>query len=159
MPFAPSDMTLTSSAFDTHGDIPAKHTGEGRDVSPELSWTEPPRGTRSFALICHDPDAPLVSPGGTYGFVHWVLYGIPASVRSLSEGAKEHTAGINDMGKKAYGGPMPPEGHGPHKYYFWIIALDDELDLEPGLTMWELLERIEPNIIGMNRLVGTYQRG
>ena len=79
MGFALSDMTLTSSAFDHGGGIPKQHTGEGTDVSPALSWSGAPDGTASFALICHDPDAPLISPGN-YGFVHWVLYGIPGSV-------------------------------------------------------------------------------
>lgn len=158
MGFAPSDMTLTSPAFNNGGSIPRKHTGEGEDVSPALSWSDPPDGTRSFALICHDPDAPLVSPG-TYGFVHWVLYGIPASVTELSEGTGEYTPGSNNFGKKAYGGPMPPPGHGTHHYFFWLLALDAEPDLGPGLTMWELLEKIEPNVLGMNRLVGTYARG
>lgn len=159
MGFAPSDMQLTSSAFDALAAIPAKHTGEGEDVSPALAWVDAPEGTKSFAVICHDPDAPLVSPNGTYGFVHWVLYNIPASVNSLAEGSKEHTEGKTDFGKAQYNGPMPPEGHGTHHYYFWVLALDKELNLEPGLTMWEFLEKSEPNVIGMNRLIGTYKRG
>lgn len=157
MPFALSDMQLTSSAFDKHGAIPAKHTGEGADVSPELSWSGAPEGTQSFAVICHDPDAPLVKPG-TYGFVHWVVYNLPASTTRLEEDAKEGTAGGNDFGSTGYGGPMPPEGHGTHHYFFWVIALDKNLNLDPGLTMWEFLEKAEPHILGMNRLVGTYKR-
>lgn len=158
MGFALSDMTLTSSAFEPGTSIPAKHTGEGEDISPALSWSNPPEGTKSFAVICHDPDAPLVTPRGTYGFVHWVLYNIPASVSSLDEGMKEHTSGKSDFGKLGYGGPMPPNGHGTHQYYFWVLALNDELNLEAGLTLWELLERIEPQVTGMNRLVGLYER-
>ena len=73
MGFALSAMQLTSSAFATGGAIPSKHTGEGVDVSPELSWSDAPQGTKSFAVVCHDPDAPLVTPG-RYGYVHWVLY-------------------------------------------------------------------------------------
>ncbi len=157
MGFALSEMKLTSSAFEDGGGIPAKHTGEGEDVSPPLAWSNAPDGTRSFALICHDPDAPLVSPG-TYGFVHWVLYGIPGSASGLPEGVKEHTAGANNFGKQGYGGPMPPNGHGTHHYFFWLLALDAEPELKPGLSMWELLEKVEPNVIGMNRLVGTYSR-
>lgn len=80
MGFALSDMTLTSSAFEQGGAIPAKYTGEAEDVSPVLEWSDAPDGTRSFAIICHDPDAPLIKPG-TYGFVHWVLYGIPGEIR------------------------------------------------------------------------------
>lgn len=157
MGFALSDMTLTSSAFDQGEPIPAKHTGENEDVSPALSWHRQPDGTRSYALICHDPDAPLVKPG-TYGFVHWVLYGIPGSISELPEGINDYVQGINDFGKPGYGGPMPPEGHGAHHYFFWLLALDADLDLEPGLSMWELLEKIEPSVIAMNRLMGTYSR-
>ncbi len=157
MGFALSDMILTSPAFETGGRIPRKHTGEGEDVSPALTWSKVPDGTRSFALVCHDPDAPLVSPG-TYGFVHWVLYGIPGSVSELGEAVEDYTAGTNNFGKTGYGGPMPPPGHGTHHYFFWLMALDAEPNLAPGLTLWELLEKIEPNVIGMNRLVGTYSR-
>jgi hypothetical protein len=99
-----------------------------------------------------------VSPG-TYGFVHWVLYNIPGSVTELAEGAKDFTQGTNNFDRKGYGGPMPPEGHGPHHYFFLLLALNAELDLPAGLTMWQLLERIEPHVTGMNRLVGTYKRG
>jgi Raf kinase inhibitor-like YbhB/YbcL family protein len=157
MGFALSDMQLTSSAFDNHGAIPAKHTGEAEDVSPALSWSAAPEGTKSFVLICHDPDAPLVKPG-TYGFVHWVLYGIPGSVTELPEGVAEYTQGVNDFGNAGYGGPMPPEGHGSHHYFFWLLAMDANPELPAGLTMWELLAEIEPRVIGMNRLVGTYLR-
>ena len=157
MGFALSDITLASSAFDRGEPIPTKYTGEGEDVSPALSWRGQPDGTRSYALICHDPDAPLVKPG-TYGFVHWVLYGIPGSIVELPEGVAGFIQGTNDFGKPAYGGPMPPEGHGTHHYFFWLLALDANPELEPGLTMWELLEKIEPNVIAMNRLVGTYTR-
>lgn len=158
MGFAPSKLTLTSSAFQSHGKIPKKHTGEGPDVSPPLSWSQIPDGTHSFALFCHDPDAPLVTPGA-YGFVHWVLYNIPASVTQLSEDERRFTNGATHFGANAYGGPMPPEGHGVHHYFFWILALDAELELEPGLSLEGLLKAIEPNVIGMNRLVGTYIRG
>ena len=157
MGFALSDMQLTSTAFDDGGAIPAHYTGDGDDVSPALSWSNAPEGTQSFALICHDPDAPLVKPG-TYGFVHWVLYGIPGSMSELQEGATDYVQGVNDFGSAGYGGPAPPPGHGTHHYFFWLLALDAEPDLEPGLTMWDLLGRIEPNVIGMNRLTGTYSR-
>ena len=158
MGFALSDMQLTSTAFGPGGSIPSKHTGEGEDVSPALSWSNAPDGTKAFAVICHDPDAPLVSPAGTYGFVHWVLYNIPGSTTALAEDCGEFTNGKTDFGNEAYGGPMPPNGHGKHQYYYWILALNEPVDLQAGLTMWQLLERIEPNLIGMNRLVGTYER-
>jgi Raf kinase inhibitor-like YbhB/YbcL family protein len=158
MGFALSDISLTSTAFDHHGKIPTKHTGEGEDVSPALSWSNVPEGTESFAIFCHDPDAPLLKPG-TYGFTHWVLYNLPAATTSLDEGSSEGTPGVNDFGNQGYGGPMPPEGHGRHHYYFWVLALDKQLNLESGLNLEQFLEKVEPNVIGMNRLIGTYKRG
>lgn len=157
MAFALSDMQLESAAFEAHGSIPTRHTGEGEDVSPALSWRGAPEGTKAFAVICHDPDAPLVQHG-LYGFVHWVLYNLPGSTTRLEEGSTEGTAGANDFGNTGYGGPMPPEGHGVHHYYFWILALDSELDLPAGLSLNELLSQTEPHLLGMNRLVGTYRR-
>ncbi len=157
MGFALSDMQLTTSAFGDGEAIPTRHTGEGEDVSPAFAWTNVPDGTESFALICHDPDAPLIKPG-SYGFVHWVLYNVPAGTDSLEEGTAAFTAGANDFGNAGYGGPMPPEGHGTHHYFFWLFALSAEKSLPPGLTLWELLEHIEPDVIAMNRLMGTYAR-
>ena len=157
MGFALSDMQLTSSAFGNGDAIPVRHTGDGDDVSPALSWSRAPEGTKSFALICHDPDAPLVKPG-TYGFVHWVLYGIPGSLTELPEAVSDYVQGVNDFGNAGYGGPAPPTSHGTHHYFFWLLALDAEPALEPGLTLWELLGRIESSVIGMNRLIGTYVR-
>ena len=153
-----TDLQLTSSAFQHDGAIPAEYSGEGVDVSPALHWQGAPIGTKSYAIICHDPDAPLISPNGTYGFVHWVLYNIPGDVTALPEGEPGYTQGINNFGNSGYKGPMPPPGHGQHKYYFWVLALDAELDLPAGLDLWQLLGKIESHTLGMNRLVGTYQR-
>lgn len=157
MPFALSDMQLKSKAFEGHGKIPAKHTQEGANVSPDLAWTNPPEGTKSFAVFCHDPDAPLISPGA-YGYVHWVLYDLPGSKTGLEEGTTAGTQGVNDSGEDGYTGPMPPEGHGTHHYFYWVVALDAELGLEAGLTLWDFLKQAEPHVLGMNRLVGTYRR-
>lgn len=157
MAFAPSKMQLTSSAFAEGGRIPKKHTGEDADVSPDLAWTEVPEGTRSFAVICHDPDAPVVADG-FYGFTHWVLYNIPATVTSLAEGATEHTQGLKGTGQPGYMGPMPPPGHGTHRYFFWVLALSSEPNLEGGLSLTQLLQRVEPSLLGMSRLVGEYSR-
>lgn len=158
MGFALSNMQLTSAAFEQHGKISAKHTGEGDDVSPPLTWSGAPDGTQSFAVFCHDPDAPLVKPG-EYGFVHWVLYNLPASTTSLAEATGEGTQGATDFGKQGYGGPMPPEGHGTHHYFFWVLALDRNLGLPSGLTLKQFLREAEPHVLGMNRLIGTYKRG
>jgi Raf kinase inhibitor-like YbhB/YbcL family protein len=158
MVFALSTMQLTSPAFEDGGRIPSKHTGEGDDVSPALQWAGTPDGTRGFAVLCHDPDAPVVA-NGAYGFVHWVLYNIPGSVTSLPEGVGEYSSGMTGFGRQGYGGPMPPPGHGTHRYYFWVLALDQELNLDAGLSLSEFLVALEPHVLGMNRLVGTYSRG
>lgn len=158
MGFALSDLVLTSPAFQADALIPVRYTGEGEDVSPPLEWSQVPEGTRSFAVFCHDPDAPLISVRGTYGFVHWVLYDIPGTARGLPEDVTGFSAGRNDFGKIGYGGPMPPPGHGVHQYYFWVLALRHEPQLESGLALWDLLRRIEPSLLGMNRLRGTYVR-
>ncbi|GHE23005.1 YbhB/YbcL family Raf kinase inhibitor-like protein [Halomonas urumqiensis] len=158
MAFALSSMQLTSSAFTANGAIPTRHTGARDDLSPPLTWQDAPKGTKSFAVICHDPDAPLVQ-NGIYGFVHWVLYNLPASTTALDENARVGTRGKNDFGKLGYGGPMPPEGHGLHQYYFWVLALDKATGLPEGLKLRDLLTQVEPHLLGMNRLVGTYQRG
>ena len=158
MGFALSSLQLTSTAFAAGSAIQKKHTGEGADISPALAWSNIPEGTQSFAIICHDPDAPLVK-NASYGFVHWVLYNLSADLNQLDEGTHIGTPGINDFGNLGYGGPMPPEGHGVHHYYFWILAFDKQLDLPEGLSMAELLEHTEPHLLGMNRLIGTYQRG
>lgn len=157
MGFALSDMQLTSPAFEDGGRIPEIHTGEGTDVSPQLVWSNVPDGTEGFAVLCHDPDAPLVSPGN-YGFVHWVLYDVPGDITELPQGASYYTAGTNNFDRQGYAGPMPPPGHGEHRYFFWLLALKSRPELKAGLTMWQLLGLVESEVIGMNRLMGTYSR-
>ena len=157
MGFALSPMQLTSQSFDTGGEIAERYTKDSGNTSPQFAWNSVPDGAKSFAIFCHDPDAPLISPG-RYGFVHWVLYNIPATTNALDEGESVGTEGVNDFGESGYGGPAPPPGHGYHHYFFSILALDEELDLEPGLSLWDLLDAVEPHVIGMNRLHGKYRR-
>jgi Raf kinase inhibitor-like YbhB/YbcL family protein len=146
------DLRIRSSAFDGHTRIPERHTGDGEDVAPALEWSGVPEGTRSFAVVVHDPDAPLVD-----GFTHWVAYGIAGDATGLPEGGEGATHGTNSFGNAGYDGPAPPPGHGPHHYYFWVYALGDELDLPAGLSRRELLERIEDHVIEQARLIGTYE--
>jgi Raf kinase inhibitor-like YbhB/YbcL family protein len=146
-----ADLRLTSPAFKHHERIPEKHTGDGGDVAPPLQWSGVPQGTRAFAVVVHDPDAPLVD-----GFTHWVAYGIAADATSLPEGGGDAIHGTNSFGDAGYGGPAPPPGHGTHHYYFWVYALDEEVELEPGLDRRALLEQIEDHVIEQARLVGTY---
>src|SRR5438046_3792505 len=123
-----------SRAFKAGETIPRKHTRDGQDLSPALAWTAPPPGTKSFALVCDDPDA----PAGTW--VHWVLYGVPASATSLPEGVRPAPTlddgsrqGTNDFRRTGYGGPCPPRG-APHRYSFRLYALDAVPGLAPGAT-------------------------
>lgn len=152
------NMKLTSSAFASGQPIPVKYTGQGKDVSPPLEWSGAPAGTKSFAIISDDPDAPV----GTW--VHWVIYNIPANVTKLDENvpAKESLPdgtkqGVNDFGRIGYGGPMPPPGKA-HRYFFKIYALDTTLNLKPRATKQDLLKAMEGHILAQGELMGTYQR-
>lgn len=155
MPLNLGDLKIKSSAFAQLGHIPKRNAGDGQDLSPPLEWSGAPKGTREFALVCHDPDAPLV-----HGFTHWVLYGIPPTTTKLEEGQKPgtFTGGVNSTGRAGYMGPYPPNGHGPHHYYFWVYALDAALGLKPGLTMDQLQASIDGHILEQARLVGVYER-
>lgn len=146
-----ADLKLRSDAFKHHERIPARHASDGEDVAPPLRWSGAPDGTEAFAIVVHDPDAPLVD-----GFTHWVAYGIPADATELPEGGGDVMHGTNSMGDSGYMGPAPPAGHGTHHYYFWIYALDENLDLPPGLDRASLLAQIEDHVIEQARLVGTY---
>lgn len=148
------DLKIESPAFGFGERIPDKYTVNGDDVSPPLEISGIPEGTRQLAVVCHDPDAPL-----PWGFTHWVVYGIPADTTRIEEnGGGKFTQGRTDFGKDEYGGPAPPPGHGDHHYYFWVYALDTEVDAGPGLTRRQLLERIEDHILEQNRTVGVYTR-
>jgi Raf kinase inhibitor-like YbhB/YbcL family protein len=147
-----ADLRVSSPDFKGHGRIPERHTSDGEDVSPTLEWSGVPEGTKAFAIVVHDPDAPLVD-----GFTHWVAYNIPGDATGLPEGASDHVAGTNSLGNAAYNGPAPPLGHGVHHYYFWVYALDDDLYLEPGLDRRALLDRIEDHVIEQARMIGTYE--
>jgi Raf kinase inhibitor-like YbhB/YbcL family protein len=154
-------ITLESPAFKNGEPIPRKHTGEGPDVSPELRFSGVPGETRELALICDDPDAPRAEP-----WVHWVIYGLPSGVKGLAEGVPAQARleqpvalqGVNDFGRVGYGGPMPPPGHGRHRYYFRLYALGENLHLAPGLDKQKLLAAMGPHVIAQGELVGTYER-
>ncbi|MEJ7798422.1 MAG: YbhB/YbcL family Raf kinase inhibitor-like protein [Solirubrobacteraceae bacterium] len=146
-----ADLELHSPAFGQHERIPRRHADDGENVAPMLQWSGAPAGTKAFAVVVHDPDAPLVD-----GFTHWVAYGIAGDATGVPEGGGDAVAGTNSSGDSAYGGPAPPPGHGTHHYYFWVYALDEDLDLAPGMARRALLDRIEDHVIEQARLVGTY---
>jgi Raf kinase inhibitor-like YbhB/YbcL family protein len=151
-------LELTSPAFDHGQYIPAKYTGDGENVSPPLEWSGAPEGTEEFALISDDPDA----PGMTW--VHWVVYGIPATATELPEAvpadktlASGARHGMTDFGRIGYGGPAPPPGK-DHRYFFKLYALDVRLDLGPGATKATLLGAMEGHVLDETQLMGKYRR-
>jgi len=152
-------INLTSSAFVQGEPIPPKHacTGDAasslKDVSPDLSWGEPPAGTQSFALIMDDPDA----PGGTW--VHWILFNIPPTLRGLPESVPSNPGfpgGSNSWGRLGYGGPCPPGG--THRYFFKLYALDEMLGISEGADKGELEKAMVGHILAEGELVGTFTR-
>ncbi|HTS18186.1 MAG TPA: YbhB/YbcL family Raf kinase inhibitor-like protein [Verrucomicrobiae bacterium] len=158
---AMAQFTLTSPSFRNNQPMPAKFSCEGADASPALKWEGAPAETKSFALICDDPDA----PGGSW--VHWIAYNVSSSVNAFPEDiAKTETGasiaglrqGVNDFGRVGYGGPCPPRGHGVHHYHFHLYALDTELNLAPRVKRSQLESAMQGHVLAQAELVGTYQR-
>ena len=151
-------LALTSNAFSHNGSIPREYTCDDADVAPQLDWSGAPAGTKSFALIVDDPDAPdPKAPKMVY--VHWVLYDIPASVTSIAKGGKTPAGardGRNDWKRTGYGGPCPPIGR--HRYFFKLHALDAFLGDLKTPTKAELLKAMEGHVLAQAELMGTYQR-
>jgi Raf kinase inhibitor-like YbhB/YbcL family protein len=147
-------FALSISAFTHGGWIPAKFTCEGVNVSPELRWSDAPAGAKSFALIVDDPDAPV----GT--FTHWVLFDLPADQASLTEGVHASgVAGKNDFGRAGYGGPCPPRGHGPHRYYFTLYALNiASLKLKTGADRRQVETALRGHTLAQAQYLGRYER-
>jgi Raf kinase inhibitor-like YbhB/YbcL family protein len=154
-------LKITSTAFQAGGSIPSKYTCEDLDLSPPLAWSGAPPGTKTFALIVDDPDAPdPAKPQRVY--VHWVLYNIPAATVALTENAskkglpKGAVQGKNDWGKAEYGGPCPPIGR--HRYFFKLYALDAELTGLSAPTKSDLERAMHGHTLEAGELIGTYQK-
>ena len=154
-------FTLTSSSFQNEHSIPSKYTCEGADESPPLAWTGAPAGTKSFALVVDDPDAPdPKAPKMTW--VHWVMVDIPASASEIAEDADEGDLpegareGKNDWKKIGWGGPCPPIGR--HRYFFKLYALDTTLPMLAAPTKAELEKAMKGHVLGEAVLMGTYQK-
>jgi Raf kinase inhibitor-like YbhB/YbcL family protein len=150
-------MRLTTMAFTSNSAVPKRYTCDGADVSPPLQWSGAPAETRSFALVCADPDAPA---GVWY---HWAAYDIPAAMTGLAEHCPPDLADFaqarNDFGKRGYGGPCPPRGHGRHHYRFKLFALDVEtLGLGPSAGCRDVEQKAEAHAIATAELVGVYSR-
>jgi len=154
-------MIIMSPSFKQGGDIPARHTCDGPNISPMIEWSEVPSGTRSLALIVDDPDAPdPEAPRTTW--VHWVVYNIPANAKSLPEtfamdGLYAGTMlGLNDWNRSGYQGPCPPIGK--HRYYFKLYALDTVLPDLNTPTKAALEKAMKDHILARSELLGRYQR-
>jgi Raf kinase inhibitor-like YbhB/YbcL family protein len=157
-------MTVTSPTLKANETMPRDHTADGRNVSPALEWSGAPAGTKQLALVLDDPDVPM--PGG---FVHWVVYKIPAAAKGLPAELPMDPAltapadiagtiqGMSGFRRAGYRGPAPPAGK-PHHYTFTVFALDADLPLEPGLNRAQLMEAIKGHIIGQSSLVAIYER-
>jgi len=151
-------FALSSASFGNGGGIAKKFTCDGEDVSPQLSWTEPPPGTESFALLADDPDAPV----GNWN--HWILWNLPKGSRSLAESISKAARlpdgteqGVNDFRKVGYNGPCPPPGQ-PHRYYFKLFALDTKLDLKQNARKPELEAAMRGHILAQAEWMGRYGR-
>lgn len=151
------DIQITSPVFKDGGEIPKKYSCDDLDISPPLEWIDVPENTKTIAIVCDDPDAPMKT------WIHWVIFNIPGDVTGLPEnvppekelenGAKQ---GMNDFHKVGYGGPCPPSG--THRYFFKIYALDITLDLPAGVSKTHLMIAMEGHVISESHLMGTYTR-
>lgn len=137
--------------------IPQKYTCEGEDISPPLRWSDVPQGTKSLALICDDPDAPMLT------WVHWVVYCMSPTTTELKEGQPTKDVidgavqGVNSWRRRGYGGPCPP-GHSIHRYFFKLYALDVDLQLRPGTSKKDLEKVMAGHMLAEAQLMGVYTR-
>ena len=162
---APAKITVSSSVLKDGQPIPKDYTADGKNVSPPITWSNLPAGTRELALICEDPVAPTPQP-----FVHWVVYKIPPTAKGLPEGMpiddtttmpddlKGTIQGMSGFRRPIWRGPAPPKPGIAHQYHFIVYALDAPLDVPPGLNKTQLLEAMKGHIIGQGQLVASYTR-
>lgn len=162
-------MQVMSSAFNEGETIPAKYTEDGQNISPPLQWKGAPEGTKSFALIVDDPDAPSPKNPAAEPWVHWVIFNIPADVARLEAAIPQELELQKPPGAKqgknswprdnvGYRGPAPPPGSGKHRYQFHVYALDAVLPLDAGVSKKELVEAMKGRVLAEGLLQGVYQR-
>lgn len=151
-------LTVSSKAFTEGSTIPKEFTADGNDVSPGITWSEVPKGTKSLAITCEDPDA----PAGTW--FHWIVYDIPPTTTRMKQGVVKRPdlpegikQGTNDFGKSGYNGPSPPKGP-VHHYHFKVFALDSKLSLKAGADKRAFYSAIKGKVLGQGMLTGLYQR-
>ncbi len=151
-------LTISSPSFSDGGTIPKQFTCDGADISPQLVWSNPPDGTKSFAVLVDDPDA----PGGNWN--HWTMWNLPPKLSGLPQGLSKESnlpdgtqQGLNDFPRTGYNGPCPPPGK-PHRYYFKLFALDSRLDLKPKSGKKELDAAMKGHILAQGETMGRYGR-
>ncbi|HXN33655.1 MAG TPA: YbhB/YbcL family Raf kinase inhibitor-like protein [Polyangiaceae bacterium] len=146
-------LAVTSRSFPPSRAIPVDYTCDGADKSPQLTWSAPPAGTQTFAILAEDPDA----PGGT--FTHWIAYNVRGDARELPETADPSTlggtVGNNDFNRPGYAGPCPPKGE-LHRYYFHVLALNAAIDVKPGATREAVDGALSGHVLAQGVLVGTF---
>lgn len=149
-----SNMKITSPAFENNQMIPVQYTCDAADVNPALEISDVPKGTKSLALIADDPDAPM----GTW--VHWVAWNIPPDTKEIKENEtlSGATEGMTDFKKPGYGGPCPPKGHGVHRYFFKLYALDTKLDLPAEADKQAIEKAMEGHVLAEAQIIGLYRR-
>lgn len=151
-------LTVTSKTITEGKTIPTKNTGDGKDISPDLTWSKPPATAKSIAITCEDPDA----PGGTW--FHWILFNLKPTTTVLNENVAKtgslpdgSAQGVNDFGKPGYNGPAPPKGQ-EHRYNFKVFALDTKLDLKALCNKKQFYEALSGHVVGRGKLTGLYKR-
>jgi Raf kinase inhibitor-like YbhB/YbcL family protein len=158
----PKTIKLTSESLLPNQPIPDKFTPQAQDISPALSWSGVPEGTRELVLICEDPDAPMSRP-----FVHWILHRLPGNIMSLPPGVPKErelkefggaVQGRNGYKTRGWSGPQPPLGHGVHHYHFELFAIDTQLSLGPDATLDELASAMRGHVLAEGEIIGTYER-
>ncbi|HEU5157467.1 MAG TPA: YbhB/YbcL family Raf kinase inhibitor-like protein [Streptosporangiaceae bacterium] len=145
-------MNVRSAAFSEHATIPPDYSHQAGDVSPPLEWSGVPDEAAELVLACEDPDAPAGS------FVHWLLAGIPPETEGIGSGEEIAVAGRNDYGRLGYGGPHPPVGDEPHRYFFRLYGLSEPSGLRSGFTAEDLRVALQERVVATGTLVGTYGR-
>lgn len=144
-----SVLALSIAEFADGAPIPVANTCDGEDIAPTITWTDAPAGTQSFALIVDDPDAPRAEP-----FVHWVVHGLPSSATSVPS---DDVSGVNDFGRRGWGGPCPPRGD-PHRYIFTLYAVAEAPVFTETPTKGDVLAEIDGSILAQATYSGTYRR-
>jgi Raf kinase inhibitor-like YbhB/YbcL family protein len=144
-------LVIASPDLEALAPIPADFSADGSNDTPRIEFSGAPAGTVEFAVICHDPDAPIPN-----GFTHWIVYGIPSDATTLDLSAEGVRVGTNGAGQTAWYGPQPPVGHGVHHYYFWVYALSSPVEGEP--TREEFIASYADAIIEQARFVSTFER-